>query len=674
MEFSWLKGPELAEVRDREWLVTNGLGGYASGTLMGLPTRRHHGYFVPALASPHGRTVLLSRLTEVLLNESGSVRIDAFEREDGVVDAPGLESLRTFRLVGLIPEWEFEVPGGGRLRKRLVLVHGSNTLHVSYRNESGRPLLLRIRPWWVCRMHDRPLQSAKEFPRVELQDDRDSINMEGDIPDIKVRVRAPAPAPLVALPEISPTLELSVEHARGYDHHEQLRSPGYHDCTLLPDQSLVFSVTVAGWEDLNPPTDEAFENELARERSLLEQAKVDQWDSITARLVLAADQFVIEPSARPADESHARARGENARSVIAGYPWFTDWGRDTMISLEGLTLSTGRTHEAADILRTFCHHVRHGLLPNLFPEGGREGLYHTADATLWLFHALHRYLVATADHAMLRELFPVLQDVIAHHLRGTLFGIGVDPEDGLLRQGQEHYQLTWMDAKVDDWVVTPRRGKAVEINALWFNALKLMTGWAQALGQLEDAGRYAAAAEKTQASFNRRFWNPSTQSLYDVVDGERGDDPAIRPNQVFAISLDRPVLRPDLWPVVLKTVQTKLLTPVGLRTLSEDHSDYRANYDGDLRSRDAAYHQGTVWPWLLGHYVDAIRRIDGSTVATESIMQGLCAQLRTTCAGQVSEIFDATPPFRARGCFAQAWSVAEFLRVWRVRHPEPPPT
>ncbi|HWP42756.1 MAG TPA: amylo-alpha-1,6-glucosidase, partial [Blastocatellia bacterium] len=350
---------------------------------------------------------------------------------------------------------------------------------------------------------------------------------------------------------------------------------------------------------------------------------------------------------------------------IAGYHWFTDWGRDTMISLEGLTLATGRHAEAGYILRTFSHYVRDGLIPNLFPEGEREGLYHTADATLWFFHALDRYLEATGDRATLRSILPRLVEVIEHHLRGTRFGIGQDPEDGLLRQGAEGYQLTWMDAKVDGWVVTPRRGKAVEINALWYNALRLMEGWLAEEGQAETARMIAAHADRARESFNRRFWYEAGGYLYDVVDGESGDDAACRPNQLLAISLSHPVLDRSRWERVLDVARERLLTPVGLRSLAPGHPDYKPKYYGDLRSRDAAYHQGTVWAWLAGPFVDAwLKTYPEDRQGARRFLEGFVPHLNEACVGSISEIFDAEPPFTPRGCIAQAWSVAEAIRLW----------
>jgi predicted glycogen debranching enzyme len=382
-------------------------------------------------------------------------------------------------------------------------------------------------------------------------------------------------------------------------------------------------------------------------------------------LVLAADQFVITPAGRIPDAARAHAAGDEIRTIIAGYHWFTDWGRDTMISLEGLTLTTNRHTEAAWILRTFAHYIRDGLIPNLFPERESEGLYHTADATLWFFHALDRYVEATKDVATLRQILPKLVSIIEHHLRGTRFGIAVDTADGLLRQGAEGYQLTWMDAKVEDWVVTPRRGKAVEINGLWYNALRLLEGWLRQERGDDVAQPFAEHARRAKEAFNRRFWYEEGKHLYDVIDGEQGEDRSFRPNQLLAFSLKHAVLEEKYWAPVLEKVQERLLTPVGLRTLAREHPDYKPKYFGDLRARDAAYHQGTVWVWLIGPFIDAWLKVHpGERAEARKFLQGFVPHLNEACVGSISEIFDADPPFTPRGCIAQAWSVAEVLRCW----------
>ena len=327
---------------------------------------------------------------------------------------------------------------------------------------------------------------------------------------------------------------------------------------------------------------------------------------------------------------------------------------------------TGRQSEARWILRTFAHYVRDGLIPNMILEGQNEGLYHTADATLWFFHAIHRYLEMTGDRTTLKLLLPKLMDIIEHHVNGTRFGICMDKKDALLRQGQQGYQLTWMDAKVDDWVVTPRSGKAVEINALWYNALRLIERWLKEEDQEGNAGHMGEMADHARDSFNQLFWYEQGGYLYDVVDSENGESSdACRPNQVLAISLDCPVLDESRWRPVMDVVTDRLLTPVGLRSLCPGYPDYRKKYCGDLRSRDAAYHQGTVWAWLIGPYVDAWLKVNpGKEAEARRFLEGFVPHLSEACIGSISEIFDAEPPYTPRGCIAQAWSVAEVLRCW----------
>jgi predicted glycogen debranching enzyme len=445
-----------------------------------------------------------------------------------------------------------------------------------------------------------------------------------------------------------------------------LWSPGFYGVNLHAAKGATLIASTEPWNTmLALNAEEALGFYHQRHRRLVDAAHPQARSGPPAELVLAADQFIINPVGRVQDAARANAAGDQVRTVIAGYHWFTDWGRDTMISLEGLTLCTNRHTEAGWILRTFAHYIRYGLIPNMFPEGENEGLYHTADATLWFFHALDRYLECTQDRATLQLVLPKLIDIIDHHIRGTRFGIGVDPQDGLLRQGAEGYQLTWMDAKVDDWVVTPRRGKAVEINALWYNALRLLETWLREERGDSAAQNVAKLASRARESFDRRFWFKDGNYLCDVIDGEHGDDASFRPNQLLAFSLRHAVLDEQLWKPVLHAVKDRLLTPVGLRSLSRDHPDYKSKYFGDLRARDAAYHQGTVWAWLIGPFIDAWLRVyPDDRAGARKFLEGFTAHLDEGCVGSVNEIFDAEEPFTPRGCIAQAWSVAEALRCW----------
>ena len=455
-----------------------------------------------------------------------------------------------------------------------------------------------------------------------------------------------------------------LEAQRGYDSLAKLWSPGVITSTLHQGESITLVVSCESWENiLAMSPDQALQAERDRRVHLVQSALPEARSALAAELVIAADQFIITPVGRVSDAVRTHASGDEVRSVIAGYHWFTDWGRDTFISFEGLTLVTRRFTEAGWILRTFAHYISDGLIPNLFPEGETKGLYNTADATLWFFHALKRYLDYTDDRPTLRMLLDPLLDIVDHHVKGTVFGIGADSSDGLMRQGQEGYQLTWMDAKVERWVVTPRRGKAVEINALWYNALKLLESWIREERGVRESIFLSDLAARVQVSFNKRFWYQEGGYLFDVVDGEQGDDNSFRPNQIMALSLHYPVLDKSRWEAVLNSVKDKLLTPVGLRTLSPGHPDYKEKYFGDLRSRDAAYHQGTVWAWLIGPFIDAWLRVHpGDHSGAYQFLQGFGEHLNKACVGSISEVFDAEEPFTPRGCIAQAWSVAEVLR------------
>ncbi len=648
----------------REWLVTNGLGGYASGTVSGVVTRRYHGLLVAALPSPHGRMVMLTHLWERLRLPDRTLAVLSSEERPAGLDLQGIQYLREFRLEAGLPVWRFEI-GSTVLEKRLLLPRGQNTVHVAYRLQGGEPMRLALRPSVHFRPHHAPVSTELGGPYIlTATEGRYEISAGRELPRLRMLLDGHDAAFTVDGRRV-PTVLYRVEGSRGYEASGDLWSPGYFRIDLHPGAEVTLVASTEPWDRilaLGPERALAAEHE--RRSRLLQTAHPALRVAPVAELLLAADQFIITPN-RPRDTARQRAAGEDARSVIAGYHWFTDWGRDTMISLEGLALTTGRHAEAAWILRTFADHVRDGLLPNLFPEGDNEGLYNTADATLWFFHAIDRYVEVTGDHELPRLLLPKLVDIVEHHLKGTRFGIAVDERDGLLGQGTPDLPLTWMDAKVGDWVVTPRRGKAVEINALWYNALGLLHDWVAATQGAEAAGWLLEHAERTRRSFNERFWYPAGGHLYDVVDGEGGDDAACRPNQLFAFSLRHPVLDPTRWRPVLDTVRDQLLTPVGLRSLAPGHPEYKSQYYGDLRARDAAYHQGTVWAWLIGAFVDAWLRVHPADRAgARALLRGLLDHLGEACLGSISEIFDAEKPFTPRGCVAQAWSVAEVLRAW----------
>ncbi len=650
----------------QEWLVTNGLGGYASGTVSGAITRRYHGLLVSALPNPLGRLMMLNGLSERLRLPDRQVVYTGAEELAGVTPENTL-ALTEFRLEAGLPVWRYDV-AGFTLEKRLMMPYRQNTVHITYRLLAGNGTLrLGLRPAIHFRPHDAPVSSADSHSyQLRVCDDQFEILSRQDLPVLRMLINGPSSAFTFDRKQTS-EIPYRTERSRGYEWQGSLWSPGYFRSDLEVGQEITLTASTEEWEKVRALSpDEAFHAEWDRRRLLLAAAQPAARSGPAAEWVFAADQFLIEPVGRVEDAARARAAGDEIRSVIAGYHWFTDWGRDTMISLEGLTLATGRRNEAGWILRTFAHYVKDGLIPNLFPEGEKEGLYHTADATLWFFHAIHRYVDLTGDRTTLKLLLPKLVSIIDCHLHGTRFGIGMDRADSLLRQGQEGYQLTWMDAKVDDWVVTPRRGKAVEINALWYNALCLLGRWLSEEGDEARAREILATADRARESFNRCFWYEKGGYLYDVVDTEAGgNDDACRPNQVLAISLDCPVLDRERWKPVMDVVTERLLTPVGLRSLAPGHPDYKSKYYGDLRSRDAAYHQGTVWAWLIGPYIDAWLKLHPDHPSgARKMLAGLLPHMEEQCIGSISEIFDAEPPYTPRGCIAQAWSVAEALRCW----------
>lgn len=663
----------------REWLVTNGLGGYASGTLASVATRRYHGLLIAAMPAPLGRMMMLNHVSEMVRLPDGSTAMisgeEHLQNTEPKRPRPSLQSasyLTEFRLENGLPVWRYDIRGY-LIEKRLFMPRHQNTTHLIFRLIDGEGTLrLKLLPTVHFRSHDAhvssPLPSTFELRCI---DDKYELSAGPSLPTLRLSPSGNRQAFTVERRYLKEIL-YRIEESRGYDHTGDLWSPGYFRFDLSKTHEAVLTASTEPWETIfSLNSTDALEAENMRRDRLLTAAAPAARTGVGGELTLAADQFIIKPVGRLEDMAFAKATGDESRTVIAGYHWFTDWGRDTMISLEGLTLSTGRNVEASYILRTFAHYVRDGLIPNMFPEGEKEGLYHTADATMWFFHALDRYVAVTQDMATLRIILPKLIEIYNKHMAGTLFNIGVDPADGLLRQGREGYQLTWMDAKMGDWVVTPRRGKAVEINALWYNAVRLLERWVGEEQGTADAARYATQAELIRKSFNQRFWNAHEKILFDVLDGEKGNDPACRPNQIFAISLPNAVLEEQYWKPVLHSVRDRLLTPVGLRSLAPSDPDYKSTYHGDLRTRDAAYHQGTVWGWLIGPIIDAwLRTYPEDRAGARRLLDGLVEHLDHACIGSVSEVFDAESPFTARGCCAQAWSVAEMLRCWIKTAPE----
>ncbi|MGB8128627.1 MAG: amylo-alpha-1,6-glucosidase [Candidatus Angelobacter sp.] len=635
----------------REWLDTNGLGGFACGTIAGANTRRYHGLLTAALNPPGGRMLLLSKLEETLA--IGSSRIDlstneyASNEHESVIHPEGYLLLNNFRL-DPFPTWTFEVKGV-RLEKSIFMPQGSNTVQVEYKllqAPPGTAIVLEVRPLVAFRDYHSTTHENGAFSReLEIAPNLTSLEPYAGLPRLYFAHDA---AHLQEQGCWYKNFSYRVDLERGLDYQEDLFNPFVLAWKLSDKQS---ATVIASTEQKDIREAAAVRSvELQRRRELVASSPVD--DPLVCALTVAADQFLAR-------------RGEEW-TVIAGYPWFTDWGRDTMISLPGLTLFTGRSDIAKSILRNFARHTDMGMIPNRFADSGEKEEFNSVDAALWFFEAARAYAAATNDYDFLRqELYPVFTQIIDFHIKGTRYNINAE-EDGLLHAGAPGVQLTWMDAKIGDWVVTPRSAKPVEIQALWYNALRVMEDLAARFKDDEQRKKYSRLSSLASQTFNRIFWNSDAQCLYDVVDGDLLDR-SIRPNQIFAVSLHHSMLSAERARAVVETVERELLTPVGLRTLSPADPQYRATYQGDQRSRDSAYHQGTVWPWLLGPFISAYVKVNGRSAQSRSrahdLLRGIREHLTEAGLGQISEIFDGDAPHRPRGCFAQAWSVAEVLRV-----------
>ena len=640
----------LDEALRREWLETNGLGGFASSTIVGLNTRRYHGLLVAATQPSGVRYVLLSKLEETLLLDGSAFDFSA-NRYPSAVHPQGFRYLKQFRL-DPFPIFTYEIEGV-EIEKTVFMLQGENSTIVRYQlwNQSGftrsyQKIELELRPLIAFRdYHSTTRENGALNPVVESEPGMASI--------------APYPGlPTVYFAHNSRQLgdggnwyrnfEYDAERERGLDFVEDLFNP----FVLRFDLRQGFDATVIASTERRDvaKAGEYRQAEISRRRSIVMLAPVE--DDFVKALTAATDPFIV-------------TRGEKT-TVIAGYHWFSDWGRDTMIALPGLTLATKRYDLARNLLRTCSQYVDRGMLPNRFPDSGETPEYNTVDATLWFFEAIRAYLAYTGDLEFVRDdLYCVLTDIVSWHVRGTRFGIKVDSA-GLLSSGEPGVQLTWMDGKVGDWVVTPRRGRPVEIQALWYNALCLLEDVAQRLGDATGRKRYADMAALTKWSFNRLFWNEQSGCLYDVVN--RGSpDASIRPNQILAVSLPYTMLNPEQAKGVLDVIERHLFTPFGLRSLSPSDPQYRGRYTGDPVSRDGAYHQGTVWPWLMGPFLTAYIKVHGDSESArrqaESWLSAFKDHLAESGLGHISEIFDGDPPHRPVGCIAQAWSVAELLRA-----------
>ncbi|MEA5508226.1 amylo-alpha-1,6-glucosidase [Crocosphaera sp. UHCC 0190] len=636
--------------QSREWLITNGIGGYGCGTVAGVLTRCYHGLLVAALNPPLKRTLLLSKLDETIQYDYQTYACFTNRWFDGNVSPHGYLQIESFRLEGKIPVWTFAC-GDALIEKRIWMQQGSNTTYIRYHFKRGSKCLhLSIKALINYRDHHGTTQSGQWKMSVS------EINQG-------VCVRAfPDAIPFYILAEGAEVsqnyhwhlgFDLAMERYRGlWDRDDHYNAATFNQ-TLQPGDSLTIVATTNPQSILTG-------HQALEERYDYEAALLNRCPSFSIpwmqQLVLAADQFIVD---RPLSHN------PEGKTIIAGYPWFADWGRDTMIALPGLTLTTGRPDIAHHILSTFAKYLDGGMLPNVFPDDNETPQYNTVDAILWYFEAIRAYYDSTNDIALLTHLYPLLQEVIDWHRQGTRYNIHLD-SDHLIYAGQEKTQLTWMDAKVGDWVVTPRKGKPIEVNALWYNALIIMVEFSEILGH--PSQEYQRMAQNTHKGF-QRYWHPSLKYCHDVLDTPTGHDKSLRPNQIFAVSLPDspaapPLLKMEQQKSVVDTVAKTLVTSYGLRSLCPTHHQYKGHYGGDQVSRDGSYHQGVVWGWLIGHFVQAHWRVYGDRNLAKSFLEPMANHVNDACIGNISEIFDGDAPMTPRGCFAQAWSVAEVLRVW----------
>ncbi len=651
------------EATQHEWIETNGLGGWASSSVIGAHTRRYHGLLVAATRPPAERMALVSKLDETIVAGEKRIELGCNLYPADTIHPNGHHYLESFTKE-LFPQWLYKAEGI-QLKKTIAMVHGENTTLVIYDVVSAKTSF---------RLELLPLLSARGYHSLNREGPHlhwDAGFSEGifhNQPDGNLDIFIQVPGSSYKhTPRWFRNFQYPVEQYRGLDFTEDLFNHGVLSVDLGEGDSLGIIIST------NNPAGRNAHDLLAKEK-LRRQMLIDAHpkDEMIQQLVLAADQFIVKRDLNPSglevspSEGDPIAIGLEGATVIAGYHWFTDWGRDTMISLPGLCLATGRFGDAKKILTAFAKTVNQGMLPNRFQDNGEAPEYNNADGTLWYFIAIYKYLLATGDKKFIgEEILPVLKDIIDCHFKGTRYNIRV-AEDGLLYAGEKGQQLTWMDARIGDWVVTPRMGKPVEIQALWYNALLIYSELLQMNKEKDAAKDFAAKAARVKESFDKLFWYKDGGYLYDVIDENGTPDNTLRPNQLFAISLPFVLVDDEKKAkTILKSVERELYTPAGLRSLPKDHPKYVPVYKGDQWHRDSSYHQGTAWSWLLGAYVDGIMKVSGDKGKTKAkkVITDFKYHLNEGGIGTVSEIFDAEAPHHPRGCIAQAWGVAEVLRV-----------
>ncbi len=636
------------EALSREWLMTNGIGGYASSSVVGANTRRYHGLLVASYPAPLGRQVLLSKVDEELMVGGRTHSLGTNEYADGTIHPKGFKHIASFRLELGIPTWEYVLPGV-KLTKQVWMEQGSNTVYLLYR---------LIESPGIARLCVRPFCAFRGYHTVGIDGSRFTVDDEsGSVTDraSRITLHLSSTGVFKSAPDAYRSFLYRAERERGFDDCiEDLFAPGSFAEDMKAGDTLGLVGTAN--EDCGMQNTDSSDILVAYDREVERRTAIigDEQDPFRQFLLLAADQFVTAHSHTPILPY--------PHTLHAGYPWFTDWGRDTMISMPGILLCTGRHAEAREILLVHADRVQDGLVPNRITDDG-SAEYNSADASLWYFEALAGYMRASGDGAIISALFPTLEGIVQHHMEGTRHGIHMCP-DGLIHAGEEGSQVTWMDARVDGQPITPRIGKPVEINALWYNALCLMCSWAMHAGK--PSAPYEVAAAKCLTSFGQRFWCEDGGHLYDVVDSPDGDDASLRPNQIIAVSLPNSPLDCRRKRALVDAVERALLTPYGLRTLAQDDSRYCGRYCGGPSERDREYHQGTVWPWLLGHFAEAHYRVYRDRRYIRRLLSPFREHLKDAGVGSISEVFDGDPPHRPGGCIAQAWSVGALLRMCQL--------